>query len=370
MKLVLLIRSLEIGGAERQLVALARGAMAFGHEVHVLTFYPSGVLRGDLERAGVPVSSLNKRDRWDVAGFLLRLVMALRQEEPTVLYSFLPMANLVGLLAARLAGVPQVAWGVRASNVDLTQYDRLSRFEVWLASMLARYASTIICNSEAGAAFHSGLGYPADRMTVIPNGIDTDRFCFDEAGRNRVRKEWGVTPSDLVIGLAARLDPMKGHETALKALALLGVDMPNIKLVCVGVGPLNESLRELSRQVKIEGQVIWAGARSDMPAVFSAFDISSSSSSYGEGFSNAIAEAMACERLCVVTDVGDSASIVGETGWVAQASSPEAMAEAWCRALTMISTERKRMEIHARQRIVEQFSVERMVKRTLEVLQG
>lgn len=370
MKLVLLIRSLEIGGAERQLIVLARWAMALGHEVCVLTFYPGGALRGDLERAGVRVSSLDKRGRWDVAGFLLRLVRALLQEKPDVLYCFLPTANLVGLFAARLAGVPRVAWGVRASNLDLTQYDLLSRFEVWLASKLARYVSTIICNSEAGAAFHSSLGYPANKMTVIQNGIDTDRFDFDEAGRDRVRREWGLTPTDLVIGLPARLDPMKGHETALKALALLRIDMPNVKLVCVGAGPLNESLRELSRQLKIEGQVIWAGASSDMPAVYSAFDISSSSSSFGEGFSNAIAEAMACERVCVVTDVGDSATIVGETGWVVPASSPDALAEAWRRTLSLSATEHAEMGRLARQRIVENFSVERMVKRTLEVLQG
>lgn len=368
MKLVLLIRSLEIGGAERQLVALARGAVALGHEVHVLTFYPGGALRGDLESAGVPVFSLEKRGRWDAAGFLLRLIRRLRQEKPDVLYCFLPSANLVGLLAARLSGVPHVAWGVRASNMDMTQYDRLSRFEVWLASKLARYAGTIICNSEAGAAYHASLGYPADKMIVIQNGIDTDRFCFDEAGRDRVRREWGLAPTDLVIGLPARLDPMKGHETALKALALL-VDMPNVKLVCVGAGPLNEPLREFSRQLKLEGRVIWTGARSDMPAVYSAFDISSSSS-YGEGFSNAIAEAMACERLCVVTDVGDSAKIVGETGWVIPARSPEAMAEAWRRVLAMTATERAEAGSRARQRIVDNFSVERMVKRTLEVLQG
>lgn len=369
MNLVLLIRSLEIGGAERQLAALARGAMALGHEVHVLTFYPGGALLEDLERAGVPVSSLNKSGRWDVAGFMLRLVRALRREKPAVLYSFLHTANLVGLFAAHFSGVPRVAWGVRASNIDLTQYDRLSRLEAWLASKLARYASTIICNSYAGAVFHSRLGYPADKMTVIQNGIDTDRFCFDENGRDRIRREWGLAPTDLVIGLPARLDPMKGHVTAFKALRLLSVDMPNVKMVCAGAGPLNESLRTLSRQLQIEGQVIWAGAKSDMPAVYSAFDISSSSS-YGEGFSNAIAEAMACERACVVTDVGDSAAIVGETGWIVPAGSPEALAEAWRRSLTLTATERTEMGRLARQRVVENFSVERMVNRTLEVLQG
>lgn len=369
MKLVLLIRSLEIGGAERQLVALAQGLIKQGNAVRVLTFYSDGALRGELEAAGVPVSSLGKRGRWDVGSFLFRLTRALRQESPAVLYSFLPTANLVGLLAGRLAGMSKAVWGVRASNIDMTQYDRLSRFETWLAGKLARYADAIICNSEAGAKHHAGLGYPVDKMTVVPNGIDTGRFRFNAAERDRVRREWGVAESDLVIGLPARLDPMKDHATALKALAQLVVEMPNVRLACVGTGPLNDSLRELSRQMRLDKQVIWGGARQDMPAVYSAFDISSSSS-YGEGFSNAIAEAMACERACVVTDVGDSATIVGETGWVVPAGSPDALASAWRRALTLTAAERTVIGIQARQRIVELFSVERMLQDTLEVLNG
>lgn len=370
MKLVLLIRSLEFGGAERQLLTLARRLSEWGHVVHLLTFYPGGALREDVQMNGVHVSSLDKHGRWDVAGFLLRLVKLLRQEKPCVVYSFLPMANIAGLLAGRLAGIRQIAWGVRASAIDLTQYDRLTRFENWLAGKLARHASMIICNSEAGAAFHKGLGYPADKLAVIPNGIDTEHFRFAGAARDKVRHEWGVAESDLVIGLPARMDPMKGHETALKAFSQLIVAMPNVRLVCVGVGPLFASLRDLSRQLKLEGLVVWAGARKDMPAVYSAFDISSSSSSFGEGFSNSIAEAMACERVCVVTDVGDSAMIVGDTGWVVPANSPAALAEAWRCALLMTAAERAGMGSRARQRIVQEFSVDRMVKRTLEVLQG
>jgi glycosyltransferase involved in cell wall biosynthesis len=369
MKPVLLIRSLEVGGAERQMVALARGLAALGHEVRVLTFYPGGALRGDLDARGVSVTSLGKCGRWDMAGFLLRLVAVLRQERPTVLYSFLPTANLVGLVAARLAGIPQVVWGVRASNMDYSQYDRLSQFEAWLGGKLARYANKIICNSQAGAMHHAGLGYPADKITVIVNGIDTARYCFDSAGRDRVRAEWGILPSDLLIGLPARFDPMKGHETSLRALAQLSLEMPAVKLACVGSGPLFDSLRALSRELQIDGQVVWAGTRKDMPAVYSAFDLSTSSS-YGEGFSNTIAEAMACGRMCVATDVGDSATIVCNDDWVVPARSSEALAQVWRRALALTVTERAALGAIARQRIVENYSVDCMVKRTLEVIKG
>ena len=369
MKVALLIRSLEIGGAERQLVILARGLCKRGYEVRVLTFYPGGALRGELEAAGVHLIDLAKRGRWDVAGFLSRVVKTLLRERPGVIYSFLPTANLVGLIAGRLAQVPRIVWGVRASNMDLALYDRLSRVEMWLSGRLARFASKIICNSLAGAEHHVQLGYPATKLHVIENGVDTDRFYFDAAERERVRAEWRISPGEILIGLPARLDPMKDHKTALQAFLLLGIDWPAAKLVCVGAGPLSDSLRALSISLGLENRVIWAGVRVDMPAVYSAFDLASSSS-YGEGFSNTLAEAMACECVCVATDVGDSAKIVGDTGWVVPAKAPEALALAWRQALTLTANERSSIGAKARQRIEENFSISIMVQRTLEVLQG
>lgn len=367
MKLILLIRSLEIGGAERQLVALARGLSERGHEVHVFTFYPDGALLQDLIFSGVSVINLDKKGRWDIVCFFMRLVKELHKKKPDFLYGFLPASNLVGLAAACCSGVPQIVWGVRASNMDLSQYDRLSRLETWLASKLARYANKIICNSCAGANYHVRAGYPSGKMFVVENGIDADKFHFDAAMRDQVRKEWSVASSDFLIGIPARLDPMKGHLTALQALSRLSVEVPTAKLACVGSGPLADQLRVMARHLQIEDRVIWVGERKDMPAVYSAFDISSSSS-LGEGFSNAIAEAMSCERVCIVTDVGDSAVIVGNTGWVVPEKSPEALALAWQQAFNLTESERSKMGRAARQRIIDKFSVNSMVNRTLEIL--
>lgn len=367
MKLALLIRSLEIGGAERQLVALARGLSERGHEVHIFTFYSDGALLLDLAASDVSVTNLDKRGRWDIVYFFMRLVKELYKKSPDVLYGFLPASNLVGLAAACCAGVPQIVWGVRASNMDLSQYDRLSRLETWLAGKLARYADKIICNSRAGANYHVRAGYPFGKVFVVENGIDADKFHFDAAMRDQVRREWSVAPSDFLIGISARLDPMKGHLTALQALSHLNVKVPAAKLACVGSGPLADQLQDMARHLQIEDRVIWAGERKDMPAVYSAFDVASSSS-LGEGFSNTIAEAMSCERTCIVTDVGDSAVIVGNTGWIVPEKSPEALALAWQQAFNLTESERSKMGCAARQRIVEKFSVDNMVKRTLEIL--
>lgn len=368
MKVIMLIRSLEIGGAERQLVILAKALHRLDHEVRVVTFYPGGALRPELEAAGIAHSDLRKQGRWDVFGFVYRLAKFLRKENTAVLYSFLPMANIWGAIAGRFAGVPLIAWGVRASNMDLFLYDWMSRLESWLAVRLSSRSDIIICNSYAGADYHRGLGYPENRMITIHNGIDTDQFCYDPSGRDRVRAEWGVEDDAPLIGMIARLDPIKDHATAFRAFAATGAQWPNARLVCIGSGSQLATLKALGAELGIADRLIWAGERQDMAAAYSAVDLVCSSST-GEGFSNTIAEAMACKRLCVVTDVGDSAQIVDGTGWVVPAGDHRALAEACKNALALTAAEKESRELNARHWIVRQFSIETMVTRTLAALE-
>lgn len=365
-----LIRSLDIGGAERQLAALAQGLKARGREVRVLTFYPGGALRPGLTAAGVEVEDLGKSGRWDVLPFLLRLGRALRRHRPHVLYSWLPTANVIAAGIGRMVGTPMIVWGVRASDIDPRAYDGLVRLELWLSRWASRWADRIICNSQCGLAHHKGLGYPPHKMVVIENGIDTARFAFDARGRAALRELWGVPDDQFLIGLVARLDPMKDHETFLKAAARLAARRADVRFVCIGDGPPEyaQRLEGLAEDLNLASRVAWAGGRGDMAAAYSALDILASSSSFGEGFSNAIAEAMACERLCVVTDVGDSARIVGETGWVVPARDPVALAAAWEQALSLSAGERAERGRHARARVVSRFSLAKMVERTLQVL--
>lgn len=187
MRVVLLIRSLDVGGAERQLVVLAQGLKGRGTDVRVLTFYPGGRLCGELEAAGVPVSHLRKRGRWDVVGFVWRLVRWLRRARPQVLYAFLPAANILAACVRFFLPGTRIIWGLRASNMEFDRYDGLSRVIARLEAKLSFLPDAIIVNSEAGRAHHLQRGYPADRMHVIENGIDTERFRFDAEGRRRLR---------------------------------------------------------------------------------------------------------------------------------------------------------------------------------------
>ena len=126
-KCAFLIRSLGTGGAERQLVELARGLRSGGIHVTVITFYPGGAFQPVLQRSGVNVVSVNKKGRWDIVGFLRRLVKVIRAERPDVLYSFLSSANLVAALTRYCAPRRLVVWSVRESSLDLSSYDWLVR---------------------------------------------------------------------------------------------------------------------------------------------------------------------------------------------------------------------------------------------------
>ena len=364
MKIAFLVRALTYGGAERQLVVLAKGLHARGHEVVVAVFYSGGPLEQELLEAGVRIRPLQKRGRWDLLPFLFRLTRVMREERPEILHSYL--VDLVTVALKPWFPSTKIVWGIRSSEMDLSRYDWLTRVSYKLCFRLSRFADDVIANSQAGRDYYVAQGYPRAKVVVIPNGIDTQRFRPDhEAGRH-VRSEWGIQDHEQVIGIVGRLDPMKDHPTFLQAASLLAQERNHLRFVCVGEGPVEyrDVLHQLTRSLKLTEHVIWSDGRSDMPAVFNALDLLVSSSSFGEGFGNVIAEAMACGVPCVATDVGDSKWVVGDAGEVVPPRDPVALKNTMGKLLDR----RPHTPMQIRRRIVEQFSVEKLVADTEEVL--
>lgn len=370
-KITFLIRSLNCGGAERQLVTLAREMHSKGFNVRVLVFYSDGPLKSVLQEAGVPVFLLNKKGRWDVIKFLSRLIKLIYVEKPDVLHGYLGIPNILTALLKPLFPHIRMVWGVRASNMDLNQYDWLSRLSYKIESKLSRFADLIIINSNEGLDYAVFNGFAQKRMIVIHNGIDTEIFFPDSKNGQRTRAEWGISLNEKLIGLVGRLDPMKDHPNFLKAAALLVQERDDVYFVCVGGGPADyrHKLKEFSHKLGIADRIIWAGARSDMTAVYNALDILTSSS-YGEGFPNVIGEAMACGVPCVVTDVGDSAIIVGNTGIVVPPKSPEKLYHGWKLMLHHLDTRGSSIKNEACLRIISEFSLEKLVQRTTNALEN
>lgn len=371
-KILFLSRSLERGGAERQLVTLAAGLHQKGWPVSVACFYAGGAFQRDLERAGVKVFDLRKHGRWDVFGFLWRLLRLFRDAQPDVVHGYLPVPNMLALLARLVRPRTKVAWGVRASNMDLSQYDWLARVTFHAQCKLAHHVDLIIANSWAGMSYHIEHGFPVRGIQVIPNGIDTARFCFDAVGRKRLRAQWGIPQGALVIGLVGRLDPMKDHPNFLQAAACLAVVHPLWHFVCVGDGAAAYRVELINQgaSLGLTGRLVWVGAHDDMVAAYSALDIACSSSSFGEGFPNVVAEAMACGRPCVVTNVGDSARVVGDHGVLVTPRDPAALAEGIEHMYRHMMREAGAFSLVVRERVVEQFSVDSLIQHTGAALQS
>ena len=328
MKIVLLTRTLNAGGAERQLVNLAVELRRMHHDVYVVMLYDGLIsLKTELQQAGVELSSLQKGGRWDVFSFFIRLYSTVKRINPDVIYGFLGTPNCLTICLKPLFQKTKMVWGVRASFLDLKKYDWLVRSQYKVECFLARFADLIISNSYAGLDYAVKNGFPQSEMTVISNGIDVTRFSIKDSCRKRMRQEWGVDDATFVIGFVARLDLMKDHATFLQAVSLLLEDGESIKAVCIGGGrePYKTQLKKLTQQQPLNGAVLWFDKRDDIQDCMNGFDIFVSAS-YGEGFSNTIAEAMACGVPCVVTDVGDSARIVGELGEVVEARQPKSLA--------------------------------------------
>ncbi len=364
MKIFFLIRSLENGGAERQLVDLAKGLAEKGHEVIVATFYGQGRLEQELNGTAVRLFSLGKTGRWDILPFLARLVGMVRRERPDILHGYLGTANvLVTLLKLFVGRETSIVWGVRSSYMDLKRYDRLMRWSYRIECALSRFADLIVVNSEAGREYAASQGMSTKHMQVVSNGIDTSRFQPNPQARAAVRKQWGVSASVVLVGHVGRLDPMKDHKSFLLAAARLAKLRPEVGFVCVGGGSSGyaQALHEQTDSLGLSRRLVWAGERFDMEQVYPALDMLCSSS-IGEGFPNVIGEAMACGVPCATTDVGDCRVIVGELGEVAKPSDPEELAQAMERVWDRTSGGELRAE-DLRTRIQQQFSLERMVKR-------
>lgn len=362
----LLIRALSIGGAERQVVELANRLAGAGLSIGIITLYDKGGLEQEIDHRRIRLFSLAKRGRWDMLLPVLRLLLLLRRERPSILYAFLPAQTTLAALLQPLLPPCRLVFGLR-SSFDYRETDWLQRLVFSLETRLARRARLIIANSAAGRQAALARGMPADRLIVIGNLIDTDRFRPDERLRQRQRDTWGIAAQSPLIGMAARLDPIKGHGTFLAAARRLHQSRPDARFVLIGSGDpwYRRHLAALAARLGLAEALIWAGASQDMPAVYNALDIATLVSDAGEGFPNAIAEAMATGVPVVASASGDAAMLIGPTGLVIPPRDPAALVQAWT---ALLAADRQQLGRLARQRISAEFDSGRVLDDNLKHL--
>lgn len=358
--IVHVITGLQGAGAEH---ALFRLLSASSLPTRVVSLTDGGVFGPRLERIGIPVNCMRMRQgRLPDPFMVFRLAAELRRWKTTLVQTWMYHGDLVGGLAARVAGVP-VVWNIRNGTFAPTETSRLTRAVIKACALTSRWlpAAAVSCSAKA-VEVHREAGYRC-RFEVIPNGITADEFQPSPDCRKQLRVSLGISADATVFGHAGRAHPHKDHATLLRAFGELAVTHPSARLVLCGNGIARGDavFEALPRNPVADARLHPIGPRDDMPAVYPGFD-ALVMSSCSEAFPNVVAEAMACGVPCIVTDVGDAAEIVGDTGWVVPSRNPQALSRAMREVADLPAADRAARGMAARRRIMERYSMAGMAE--------
>lgn len=314
---------------------------------YVVSLLSNGLLVPELRASGVPVLELGFSKRLPNPVGLIRLALLIRREKPDVVQGWMYHGDLAALFALWLSGrrkATRLVWGIRCSDMDLSRYGVVVRHVVRICARLSRQPDMVIANSDAGRVVHEALGYRPRRFEVVHNGIDIGRFAPNAQARAEIRAELGISENRVVFAHVARVDPMKDHPAFLAAMARF----PDTVGIMVG--------RD-TQALPVQDNVVALGQRADVPRVLAAADVIVSSSAYGEGFSNALAEGMASGLVPIATDVGDAKAMLGDTGHIVPPGDIEALAGAIALVRDMDPQLRLERGLAARARIAEHFTL-------------
>lgn len=354
------ITGLQVGGAETMLWQLLKHSDTPERSCIVVTLISGGEIADEITRLGVPVYHLGVRSSLDFGRALWLTRRRLRAFVPHVVQGWMSHANWISALSVvGLPVRPSVCWGIHYTHFDPQTSGRAS----WLMTkslpgLARRRVDKIVCCSRAAADARRDEGYPADRLVFQPNGFDTSRFEPSKDRRQAARADLNLGADDLVVGVVANDTPSKDYRNLLEAVKLAKDQAPALRLVACGHGVTldNPRIGEWTRELGIADHVRFLGPRRDIPEVMNAFDLFTSPSR-AEAFPLVVGEAMSCGLPCVVTDVGDSAYLVGNGGMVVPPRDPQRLAAGWIALLGLPPDTRRALGLAARQRILERFDI-------------
>lgn len=370
MKLVFVITSLSTGGAETMLYRLLKNLDRSRFTPCVISLTSLGEIGPRIDCMGIPVYDLQMQKRWfSLIGGLFRFYRVLRAEKPDLVHTWMYHADLLGGLLARTVGCRSLIWSIRQSNLSPDFNRPLTLLVIRACALLSDWLPRKIVSCSARAQItHGAIGYNKKKFCVIPNGFDLSVFIPNLYARVHVRAELGLSSDTLIIGLIGRFDPQKNHLGFLEAASRVQRAFPTVQFLLAGKD-VDESNSVLTEFIEARGLCLnthLLGRRDDMPKLMAALDILACPS-HGEAFPNVVGEAMACGVPCVVTDVGDAAEIVGDTGYVVTAGDMDSFVLGLLSLLSMPRTSRERLGLRAKERIHKKYEIQSVVK-TYETL--
>lgn len=357
-RLTLLIPTLDQSGAEKQLMLLATRLPREEFDVHVVTLDRAGPYASVIEGHGIPVAVLGKRRRFD-PGALLKLRRLIREQQPDVLHSWLFSANASSRL---VRGARQrCRFVVSERCVDSWK----SGWQLWLDRRLIGRTDRMIANSISVAAFYRGLGVPADRLRVIPNGVAPP--SAPTTSRSQLLVECGLPADAKLVACVGRLARQKRIGDLLWGLQVLRQAEPRAYMLVLGDGPERAALEQHARDVECIEHVRFLGHRDDAAQLLQLCDVFWLGSDF-EGMSNSLMEAMVCGLPVVVSDIPPNRELVThEThGYIASVGDGVAFAQYTVRIFQDPELAR-RLGAQGQMRMRTDFSVEKMVQMHIEL---
>jgi glycosyltransferase involved in cell wall biosynthesis len=293
------------------------------------------------------------------------LISTIKRIRPDIVQTWMYHADLFGGLAAWFAGVPYVIWGVHSTDLVSGGTSRITRVVQRLCALVSNIVpNTIVCVAEASKRAHAQVGYDVKRMVVVPNGFNVSQLVATKEQRDTLRAQCGINANEVVIGSLGRFNSDKDPHNFVRAAGLLSRQHSHLRFLMVGRG-LNSENTELNGWIVNTGhkdRFVLLGERADVPVCLAAMDVLCLHSRT-EAFPLAVGEAMAMGVPCVVTDVGDAAMLVADTGVVVPKEDSVALARGLALLLTMSPEERHLVGTKARARIHAEFTIERTLER-------
>ena len=365
MKVVFIITGLSTGGAEISLLKLLQGIDRTRFEPEVISLTTRGRIGPRIEALGLPVHALGMQPGLPNPVKFASLVRLLRRSRPDAVNTWMYHADLLGGLAARMANIKALAWSIHNSDLSPDRSKRTTLLTAKICACISGWLPRRILSCSGRARdIHIANGYDGGKMVLIPNGFDLSRFRPDAGMRDAMREELKLASGTLIAGLIARDDPQKNHAGFIEAAARVHKTLPQVHFVLAGDGidQNNKRLTALIDRMGLTGHVHLLGRREDIPRLMAALDILASSS-FGEAFPNVLGEAMSCGVPCVVTDAGDSAEIVGDTGRVVACGDMDGLARQLIELLRWPAEQRAQLGALARQRIRDRYEISDITRR-------
>jgi glycosyltransferase involved in cell wall biosynthesis len=362
------IVNLNIGGAELMLKRLLLECSSDNnYKQTVLTLQGPGIIDDDLRTKGIDVINLNMMSLKNFLPGLYKLIRMMKIKKPDAVFTWMYDADFIGGIAAYLAGIRNIIWGIRNTKIQQGRFSfrwLVLKFCSILSFIIPR---AIVCCAHSAKTAHVQLGYCSKKMIVIPNGYDLKAFNPSQDLKDNIKQKLDIKEGSKVIGIVGRFDALKDFNNFIQAASRAAQKFDNLYFLMAGQGIDEHNFQLMSwiNEAKINDKVLLFG-RVDPHDIYAAMDFYCLSSK-SEGFPNVVAEAMAMETPCIVTDVGDARIIVNNLGRVVPPSNPYQLSKAMVDMLEMPESEIIKMGSEARQSIFDNYNIRKVAKQYLKL---